>query len=104
MIPEPPTAPRERLAWEIERVADRLRSMPLARLARCAPAARSVAQVLADLAADAEGRSRRPVPDVGDPAVGDQVAVTGADLLRAGAADPVLHRAADELSEVRRLL
>jgi hypothetical protein len=55
-----------------------------------ADAARDLAQQLADLAADAEARPRRPVPRLGDHAVGDQVAVTGNDLVtlaRAGELD-----------------
>jgi hypothetical protein len=73
---------------ELGRVVDRLRSMPLARLARpwgdypsLAAGARSLAQDLADRGADLGGWPRREVPDVGDAAVGDQVAVTGLDLL-----------------------
>lgn len=73
---------------ELGRVVDRLRSMPLARLDRpwgdypsLAAGARALAQGLADRAADLGGWPRREVPDVGDAAVGDQVAVTGRDLL-----------------------
>lgn len=66
---------------ELRRVVDRLRSMPLTRLGTCAGPARALAQDLADRGAEAEGRGRYVVPDVGDAAVGDQVAVTGRDLL-----------------------
>ncbi|HEU4489228.1 MAG TPA: hypothetical protein VFR74_00015 [Jiangellales bacterium] len=55
-----------------------------------ADAAHALAQRLADLAADAERRTRLPVPRLGDHAVGDQVAVTGNDLValaRAGRLD-----------------
>ena len=55
-----------------------------------ADAAHALAQRLADLAADAEGRPRLPVPRLGDHAAGDQVAVTGNDLValaRAGRLD-----------------
>jgi hypothetical protein len=51
-------------------------------------AAQALAQQLADAAQDLEapGAPRRAVPDLGVFAVGDQVAVTGADLLAAAAA------------------
>jgi hypothetical protein len=42
---------------------------------------RGVLQVLADLAADAEGRPRRPVPALAPHGLGDQVLVLGHDLL-----------------------
>ncbi|MBM3685636.1 MAG: hypothetical protein FJW85_01345 [Actinobacteria bacterium] len=66
---------------ELRRVVDRLRSMPLTRLGLHAVAARVLAQDLADRGADLAGHQRYVVPDVGDAAVGDQVAVTGRDLL-----------------------
>jgi hypothetical protein len=46
-----------------------------------ADAGHELAQWLADLAADVEGRPRLPVPRLGDHAVGHQVAVTGNDLV-----------------------
>ncbi len=78
------------LAVELDRVVEQLRSMPLTKLAAPWPpfpsraaSARALAQQLADAAADVSGEPHRVVPDVGDAAVGDQVAVTGADLLAA---------------------
>jgi hypothetical protein len=75
-------------------VADRLRGLSQARLSGPAPphasradAGRAAAQALADaaqvLAERASGTvpARRPLPRLGDFAVGDQVAVTGRDLL-----------------------
>lgn len=44
----------------------------------------ALVQALADLAADAEGRPRRPVPALGGDALPDQVAVMCDDLLRTG--------------------
>ena len=80
----------EELAGEILRLADRLRSLSDLRLSRPLPphpsraeAAHAVAQLLADGAAQLEGRPIRPVPRLHDLAVGDQVAVTGTDLVAA---------------------
>jgi hypothetical protein len=109
---------------ELTRVVDILRSMPLAKLARAMDAeprlgavadvvepsvtraqlARDLAQWLADATAQAEGLPHRKVPDVGDSAVGDQIAVTGADLLRAAPDDPVLLTAAARLRALRLML
>ena len=104
---------------ELTRVVDVLRSMPLPKLSRAvehggdgptrAQRARDVAQWLADAAAHLEGQPRRVIPDVGDPAVGDQIAVTGADLARAvrGVAasdDDVLGEAAQRLRSLRLAL
>ena len=76
---------------ELSRVVDRLRTLPLARLARSwadfpslASGARALSQEFADRGADAAGIERHVVPDVGDAAVGDQVAVTGRDYLALG--------------------
>jgi hypothetical protein len=76
---------------ELDRVVDRLRTMPLARLSRpwgeypsLAVGARALAQEFADRAAGLGGWPRHVIPDVGDAAVGDQVAVTGRDLVDLG--------------------
>jgi hypothetical protein len=89
-----PVEPAE-LTRQVERAVDRLRSLGPARLAAStasgatvADEAHRLAQRLADLAADCEGRLRRPVPRLADTAVADQVAVTGADLLAALGAGP----------------
>ena len=95
---------------ELARVVDLLRSMPVTKLSRPidggdaptrADLARDVAQWLADTTARIDGRPLRVVPNVGDPAVGDQVKVTGSDLLRAGAPDGVLLEAAQRLRTLR---
>jgi len=95
----------DELAVEINRVVERLRSMPLTKLAAPWPpfpsrvaGARALAQQLADAAADASGEPHRVVPDVGDAAVGDQIAVTGADALAVVLPDDVV---ADLLRDVR---
>jgi hypothetical protein len=85
------------LAVEVDRVADRLRSLGTARLQRperpgrpdAAGAAHDLARRLADLAEQAEARvgrrepDRRDLPRLAPHAAGDQVAVTGADLVAA---------------------
>lgn len=83
------------LVVEVDRVADRLRGLSVRRLEAPLPphpsraaAARHVAQVLADAAATIEERTspspaRRPVPSLSVFAAGDQVAVTGHDLVAA---------------------
>ena len=97
------------------RLADRLRSLSDVRLARPLPpagsradAAHALAQRLADHAAALEGGTSRVVPRLHDLAVGDQVAVTGADLVRAlraaGAGrEHGAQRAQDALAAVRAL-
>jgi hypothetical protein len=121
------------LGREVDRVADRLRNLSQARLSAAAPphasraaAARATAQVLADAATGLEAREDptvptwRPLPDLGDFAVGDQLAVTGHDLLAAAqraqpdddawshhgrrTAHEVLTEAADALDALRRQL
>jgi hypothetical protein len=85
---------RDEIAADVRRVADRLRSLSQSRLAAPAPpyasradAARAAAQALADAAQGLAERacgpepSWRPLPLLSDFAVGDQVAVTGRDLL-----------------------
>lgn len=123
----------EELEADVRRVADRLRSLSQARLAAPAPphesradAARAAAQTLAKAAqclAERESGvepSWRPLPVLSDFAVGDQVAVTGHDLLaELGAVGPddvvwgsgsprtafeVVTAAAFALAQTRRLL
>ncbi|MFZ8909327.1 MAG: hypothetical protein ACO3JT_00340 [Candidatus Nanopelagicales bacterium] len=96
---------------ELQRVVDRLRSMPLTRLATpCdgypsrAACARALAQRLADRGADLGGWSRHTVPDAGDAAVGDQVAVTAADLLALPLDDDELRALTTDLRAVRLTL
>ncbi len=87
---------RAELAADVRRVSDRLRSLSAARLQAPVPtypsraaASREVARVLAVAAQGIEARgcehepSWRQPPELADFAVGDQVAVTGQDLLAA---------------------
>jgi hypothetical protein len=102
--------PRARLGRELHRVAERLRSLGLARLERVGADGRSpaalaheTAQALADLAADARGRERRDVPVLPALALGDQVTVTGNDLLAEGD-EAALSAGANRLGDLRRAL
>ncbi len=105
-----------RLEREIERVAERLRTMSDLRLAApCPPfasvaeAGHQLAQRLAVLAAELEGAQRREVPVLSPLAVGDQVALTGHDVALAvrsladdTAAAVAVETALAELLAVRR--
>jgi hypothetical protein len=84
----------EDLAADVRRVVERLRTLSQAQLAAPAPphpsraaGARAVAQDLATAAQGIEDRASpdeprwRTLPELADLAVGDQVAVTGHDLL-----------------------
>jgi hypothetical protein len=91
--------------------AELSRFLPLSRLDRVRPgeatspadAVRSAAQALADLAADAEGEPRRPLPRLATHGLGDQLAVVGHDLIAAGDA-AALAVAHEVLTGVRRAL
>ena len=87
---------RAELAADVRRVSDSLRSLSAARLQAPVPpfpsraaASREAARVLAVAAQGIEARqgehepSWRQLPELADFAVGDQVAVTGQDLLAA---------------------
>ena len=122
---------RAALAADVRRVSDRLRTLSATRLATPpGPSAdggpdhssraadgRAAAQLLADAAADLEAAvagvppERRMLPVLPDLAVGDQVAVTGHDLLAAlAAADPpsaallAARSATTALADLRRRL
>jgi hypothetical protein len=87
------------LTRELERVADRLRVLgPRLAVQRV----RAVLQELADLAADAEGRPRRRVPELAPHSLGDQLLVLGHDV--AGVGPQALAAAAASLVELRRTL
>ncbi|MGZ4611507.1 MAG: hypothetical protein ACXV2H_14725 [Actinomycetes bacterium] len=121
------------LAKDLRRAAERLRGLSQARLAAPAPphatraaAARATAQRLADAAQGVEERGApqepawRTVPELSDFAAGDQVTLTGHDLLTAVAevsadapvgargcrrtAREVLAAVASDVAELRRLL
>jgi len=101
---DPVQTPVERFSAQLERTADRLRTLGIARLGAPfdpeptrADAARAEAQRLADNAAGLEGRPTRALPRLADAAVGDQVAVCGRDLLAAA-------QLRDDEADVVRLL
>jgi hypothetical protein len=98
------------LRRELDRVLGRLRALSLDRLQRSdpsgvSPAARAhdCAQRLADLAADAEGRDRRPLPRLAPHGVADQLAVTAHDVLGEGDERTVV-TAGELLTALRRAL
>jgi hypothetical protein len=66
-------------------------------------AVHALVQRLADLAADAEGRSRRPVPRDSDLILPDQLRVMADDLI-AAADEPSLKQATDDVETVRHTL
>jgi hypothetical protein len=106
----PDDDPRAVLDRELGRVATRLRGLSLARLQRpddqgVTPAGRThdCAQHLADLAADAAGRPRRPVPVLAAHGVADQLTVVAHDVLAEGD-EPAVVAAAAALTALRRAL
>lgn len=133
-MPDDDWAPlRAELAADVRRVSDRLRSLSATRLQAPVPpfpsraaVSREAARVLAVAAQGIEARasenepSWRQPPELADFAVGDQVAVTGQDLLAAlDGLDPtetvwapaarrpardVVAESAATLADVRRLL
>jgi hypothetical protein len=64
----------------------------------------ALVQRLADRAADAEGRGRRPVPRAGDLLLPDQLRVMRDDLIAAEPGDDVLKIATEDVDTVRRTL
>lgn len=86
--------------WPAARWGAAPRPLPglLATSTTCAGVAGHLVQVLADLAADAEGRRRQPVPRPDtDLALADQLAVMAYDL---DLAEPAVHVARTALAEV----
>lgn len=93
-------------AERTDRLVARLRARTPARYAARLPgggsrgdALHDLVQRLADLAADAEGQPRRPVPRLAsDLALPDQLRVVVHDLLRAGPVPALLRQARDALA------
>lgn len=107
MRPSVPEPAGPDLLREADRVAERLRLLGPRWGARqhqpdvaAVATVRAALQALADLAADADGVPRRPVPDLALHALADQVLVLAHEAGRAGAAAA----AADVLSGLRRAL
>jgi hypothetical protein len=132
-VPDDGWAPlRDALAADVRRVSERLRTLSQARLQAPAPpfasrsdAAREAARVLAvaaqgvEAGADPAEPTWRVLPQLADFALGDQVAVTGNDLLAALEGPPdrpvwapggrrpardVVAAASETLAATRRLL
>ena len=106
----PDDDPRALLDRELGRVVTRLRGLSLDRLQRpdgqgVTPVSRTheCAQHLADLAADAVGRARRPVPALAAHGVADQLTVVAHDVLAEGDEGSIAG-AAEALTALRRAL
>lgn len=106
--PEAATSEVDALATQLGRVAERLRTLSLARLQAPVPgwpsravAARAVAQRCADVTAAIEGRAARPLPVLSDLAVGDQVSVCAGDLVRAVGSDEIVGPALAQVETLR---
>ncbi|GAA3336803.1 hypothetical protein GCM10020358_10740 [Amorphoplanes nipponensis] len=69
-----------------------------------AEAVRKLVQQLADAAADAEQRRRRPIPRLADTVLPDQLRVMADDLLIAEPPDDVLSSATEAVSRTRTQL
>ena len=112
--PQPDPGDPERLALEVGRTAERLRSLSAVRLAAALPdggcraaAAFGLAQALTDRAATLAGRPHRALPELPDLAAGDVLAVCGHDLveqLHSSAEPATCRRAVEDLVALRRLL
>jgi hypothetical protein len=106
----PDDDPRALVDRELGRVVTRLRGLSLERLQRADDAGvtaagrtHDCAQHLADLAADAAGRARRPVPALAAHASADQLTVVVHDVLAEGD-EPAVAAAAEALTALRRAL
>ncbi|OIV38838.1 hypothetical protein BIV57_03615 [Mangrovactinospora gilvigrisea] len=94
------------LSAAVDRLADRYRTMPESRLRRFAGDGLAVARALAAAAAGLEGvEAGAEVPDEGGFVIGDQIAVTGHDLVEAARGrDDAGGVVAAELGRVTELL
>lgn len=115
--PGTPSSAREvhdLLRVELDRVLARLTHLGPVRLSRPGAAAaagtsaadlvRATLQPLADAVADATGERRHTVPVLADRAVGDQLAVLGADALEVDLPGTALAGLAQRLTALRRAL
>jgi hypothetical protein len=99
------TSPDEAVRRELELLRNAVSHWGPPRWVGRAPKVHALVQRLADLAADAEGEPRRPVPRLdNDLALPDQLRVVTADLLAARPSSAVLAKAADDIATVRRTL
>ncbi|WP_433374835.1 hypothetical protein ACQPZX_04770 [Actinoplanes sp. CA-142083] len=88
-------------ATAIDRLLNQVRHWEQPRWRSHARGAHELVQRLADLAADAEGRPRRPVPREHDMVLPDQIRVMADDLLAAEPSPPVMAEAAQAVGALR---
>ena len=93
-----------RLVVRATRVGADTQLAQMARLVEDAQNGKAEVQRLADRVADVSGAPHRPVPDVGDAAVGDQVAVTGREFLSLVLSEGDVSAVTADLREVRLTL
>jgi hypothetical protein len=91
-------------ATAIDRLLNQVRHWEQPRWRPYAEGARVLVQRLADLAADAEGRPRRPVPREHEMILPDQLRVMADDLLAAGPSPSVTAEAAGAVNAFRATL
>jgi hypothetical protein len=91
-------------AAAIDRLLNQVRHWQQPRWRSHAPATHELVQRLADLAADAEGRPRRPVPREHDMVLPDQIRVMADDLLAADPPPSVMAEAAEAVAALRAAL
>ena len=92
----------DRLLNQVHHWDERRWSTPAAAAQTRAQLVHGLAQTLADLGAEAEGRPARPVPHLHDLVLRDQLRVLADDLLAAAPAPGLLDRAATAVDEVRQ--
>ncbi|MCX8527627.1 MAG: hypothetical protein ORN20_05745 [Candidatus Nanopelagicales bacterium] len=95
------TAVREDIVRELERIVDRLGSMPLTRAHECEARVHSTAEAIVDLTAE---RSSRELPHLKAHALGPMVAVVGRDYLDIPGNDERDQQVLDLLIALRRAL
>ena len=91
-------------ATSIDRLLNQVRPWEQARWAGRADRTYALVQHLADLAADAEGRPRRPVPREHDMILPDQLRVLADDLLAAEPSPATLAEATSAVDTLRASL
>ncbi|USQ79422.1 hypothetical protein NF556_17730 [Ornithinimicrobium faecis] len=96
-----PSAAREEIGTELERVVRRWQQLPLDHALSVSPQVRVLVQHLADRVAEAERMPSGPVPDLGPAVLMDQLRVMVFDHAAAGL-DPV--PLAAELTTLRRAI
>jgi hypothetical protein len=106
LSPTHPDAVRrlERLADRLRVVGPRLAARDGAEAVELLQRIRAGLQELADLAADADGRPRRPVPELAGHALADQALVLGHDALSQEGSDPARIAAAEVVARLHHLI